>query len=205
MDAELLVDDQIAQGKSLIEQLIKDNFNVSVAFWVKATDDGSWQLHIASPDVNEEKPSEAYQKVYNSLDTISSGTISALDINLINGQNPNAQAAIEYRNRVHARKDVRYYGKKLGNLAVKEAYIYQELEIPVRQAFLVTYVRQGHSNEWKASTKNSIAAIKRQEPYRTQLHSGWTPKQKTKSLPTSSSWWRSARGLTNQQSLPIRL
>jgi hypothetical protein len=46
MDAELLVDDQIAQGKSLIEQLIKDNFNVSVAFWVKATDDGSWQLHI---------------------------------------------------------------------------------------------------------------------------------------------------------------
>jgi hypothetical protein len=153
MDTELLVDDQIADGKSLIEQLIKDNFNVSVAFWIKATDDGSWQLHIASPDVNEEKPSEAYQKVYNSLDAISSGTISALDINLINSENPNAKGAIEHRNRVHARKGVRYYGKKLGNLAVKEAYIYQELEIPVRQAFLVTYVRQGQSNEWKASTK----------------------------------------------------
>jgi hypothetical protein len=153
MDTELLVDNQIADGQSLIEQLIKDNFRVSAAFWVKSTEEGSWQLYIASPDVDSTKPNEAYQKVYYSLDSISDSTISTVDINLLNSENPAAKAAVVQRNRARAKKGLKYYGKRLGNLAVKDAYIYPELEIPLRQSFLVTYVRQGQTNKWNATTR----------------------------------------------------
>jgi hypothetical protein len=153
MDTELLVDSQIADGQSLIERLILDNFDVSVAFWVKASEDGSWQLYIASPNVVLGKSGEAYQKVYYSLDAISVSTISTLDINLLDDESPIAVAAIELRDRLPAKIPTRYRGKRLGTLSVNEVYIYQELEIPVRQSFLVKYVRQEQTNEWVATTR----------------------------------------------------
>jgi hypothetical protein len=154
MDTELLVDNQIADGQALIEQLIKDSFRVSVAFWVKATVEGSWQLYIASPDVDSTKPNEAYQKVYYSLDSISDSTITTSDINLLSSESPAARAAIVQRDRARAKMGVKYHGKRLGSLVVKEAYVYPDLEIPLRQSFLVTYVRQGQTNEWRATTTN---------------------------------------------------
>ena len=35
----------------------------------------------------------------------------------------------------------------------KEGYIYQKITVPFRQSFLVTYVRQGDSNKWLATTQ----------------------------------------------------
>jgi hypothetical protein len=58
MDTELLVE-QKDEGKRLIEQLGRDGFPVSVAFWVRTSEDGLWHLHIASPAVEEEKPVDA--------------------------------------------------------------------------------------------------------------------------------------------------
>ena len=42
MDTELLVDSQIEDGKLFVEQLIQDGFDVSVALWVKPSDEGLW-------------------------------------------------------------------------------------------------------------------------------------------------------------------
>jgi len=153
MDSELLVDDQIADGQSLIERLIQDNFDVSVAVWVKASDDAPWQLYIGSPEVSPGKSGEAYRRVYNSLDSISVSAISTLDINLLDDESPIARAAIGIRDRLPARIPTKYLGKRLGDLPIKEVYIYQKLEIPIRQSFLVTYVRQGQTDEWVATTR----------------------------------------------------
>jgi len=166
MDTELLVEDQISEGQLLLDRLINDGFDVSVAFWVKTSEDGLWQLFIASPVVDVEKPSAAYQKVYTSLEAIPTSSISPADINLspsninlLNDKDEIALAAIELRDRLPARIPTRYHGRHIGGLPVKEAYIYQKIEIPLRQSFLITYVRQGETNNW-------LATIRRKEFYR---------------------------------------
>jgi hypothetical protein len=153
MDTELLVDGQIADGQLLVEQLVKDNFEVSAAFWVKLNDDSLWQLYIASPEVDEHKSTNAYRKVYSSLSNLSLASISNLDINVISDNNPTARAVIELRDRLPARIPTRHRGRRLGSLPVKEVYIYQKMEQPLRQSFLVTYVKQGDENEWRATTQ----------------------------------------------------
>jgi hypothetical protein len=160
MDTELLVDDQIVEGQLLVERLVQDEFDVSAAFWAKTSEDGLWQLFIASPAVDEKRPSAAYQKVYTLLEAIPSSSISPADIklspsaiNLLNDKNEIAQAAIELRDRLPARIPTRYHGKHLGNLSVKDVYIYPNIKIPLRQSFLITYVRQGETNNWLATTR----------------------------------------------------
>ncbi len=64
------------------------------------------------------------------------------------------RAAIELRDRLPARIPTRYHGKRLGTLAVVEAYIYPKIPVPLRQSFLITYVRQEKSNHWVASTQS---------------------------------------------------
>ena len=49
MDTELLVENKIEDGAALIRQLIRDQFEVRVAFWVKRTEEGLWYLYIATP------------------------------------------------------------------------------------------------------------------------------------------------------------
>ena len=126
---------------------------MSVAFWVETSEDGVWQLYLASPEVGSDKSTAVYRKVYNALDSISPVSISTLDISLLNTESPIARAALEQRDRLPARKPTKYLGKRLGPLAIKEAYIYQRMELPLRQAVTVSYVRHGDADEWRATVR----------------------------------------------------
>jgi hypothetical protein len=153
MDTELLVDDQIDDGQWLIEQLVKDEFEVSAAFWLKRSEDALWRLFIASPLADTENRGRAYDKIYKALDGISNSSVTPLDINLIDDKNPIAQSAIELRDRRSAKTPTKYHGRRLGTLSIQEAYIYPRSEVPLRQSFLMTYVRQGETNHWVATTQ----------------------------------------------------
>ena|SRR5208337_825455 len=67
MDTELLVECQFDDGQRLVDQLIRDDFEISVAFWLKTSEEGLWHLYIASPFVDEERLGVAYRMVYASL------------------------------------------------------------------------------------------------------------------------------------------
>jgi hypothetical protein len=153
MDTELLVENQIDDGQLLIEQLIKDGFDVSVALWVKTSEEGLWYLIIASPEVAEQSLSDAYQTLYSSLDKLSASSISYSDVKLMTDSNAVSRAAIELRDRLPARIPTRIRDRRLGTLTAREGYIYQKIMVPLRQSFLVSYVRQGDSNKWLATTQ----------------------------------------------------
>lgn len=148
MDTELLVE-QKDDGQRLIEQLTRDGLKVSVAFWVRISDEGPWRLYISSPMVEEEQPTEAYRNLYTALDKISSRWVSPAVINLLNDHHPIARAAIEVRDRHPGRLATEYQGRQLGGLAIKEAYIYPEIA-PLRISFTITYYRKDNSNWWRA-------------------------------------------------------
>lgn len=152
MDTELLVDTQIEDGRLLAEKRIQDGFDVSVLLWVKPSEEGMRYLIIGSPEVGRLGLSEAYRLLYASLDKLSASSISYSDIKLIDGSNPIAQNAVELRDRLPAKIPTRFRGKRLGSPAVVEAYVYPKITVPLRQSFLITYVRQGDTNRWQAAT-----------------------------------------------------
>jgi hypothetical protein len=153
MDTEPLVKGQIDDGQRLVEQLVRDGFEVSAAFWVKTSEEGLWHLYIASPSVGAEKLGESYRKVYASLNKTPDSWVSPSDIKLINDMNPIAQNVIEVRDRerIPARTPTRYHGKRLGSLPINEAYIYPP-SVWVRLSCRVTYYREGKTNNWRAKT-----------------------------------------------------
>lgn len=124
MGTDVLVANKIADGQRLINQLIRDQFDVGVAFWVKTDEEGLWHLWIASSAVDEERMGEALRKVYAALSKVPNCEIMPSEIKLVEGTNPIARAAIAERDRNPGRDPVRYAGKQLGKLAIEEACIY---------------------------------------------------------------------------------
>ncbi len=124
MDTDLLVETKLLDGERLIRQLIRDQFQVEVAFWVKLSEEGLWYLYIASSAVDADKPNEAYRIVYAALTSIPECSVSPSEIKLINRTDPIARDAVALRDRYPSRELVRYRRKQIGNLATEELCIY---------------------------------------------------------------------------------
>lgn len=127
MDTDLLVENKIEDGERLIRQLIRDQFEVGVAFWVKINEDGLWYLYIASTSVDAKKMGEALHKVYAALDNIPACSITPTEITLLTSTDPIAQDAEALRDRYPSREPKPYRGQRLANLATEEVLIYPRL------------------------------------------------------------------------------
>ena len=124
MDTKLLVAEQIHDGKQIVDQLMRDGFKVTAAFWIKTAEEGLWHLYIASPLVEANRPGEAYRLLYASISQIPGLEVQLSDIKLINDTNPIARDIIEVRDRYPLETPTRYRGKRIGNVSILEAYVY---------------------------------------------------------------------------------
>jgi hypothetical protein len=124
MDTELLVDKQIEDGQTIVTELVNAGFDVSVAFWVKTSEEGLWFLYIGSTSVEASKIGDAYRTLYSCLSKIPDPCVSMSEVKLIQASNPIAKGAIAARDRQPGRLPVRIKGKHLGSLSIEEAYIY---------------------------------------------------------------------------------
>jgi hypothetical protein len=93
------------------------------AWWVKTSED-LWFLYIGTSSVSTMGLADAYRVVYSVLTRIPHARFALSDIKIIDANNPIARAAIEVRNRYPARLATRYHVKRLGSMAIEEAYIY---------------------------------------------------------------------------------
>ena len=148
MDTELLVEDQIEVGKKVVNQLALDGFEVSVAFWGKEHEDGSWRLYVASPSVKLHDPGSSYPSLYASLVKIPDVGIQLGEIRLLNDQNKTAIAMKQLRDR-HAIKEPFGYGRyRLGQVDLYEATLYPSGNPDLIVS--VNYLRKGPANRWKS-------------------------------------------------------
>lgn len=111
-------------GQRLVTELIIAGFDVSVAFWVKTSEEGLWFLYVGSASVEPSKIGDAYRTVYACLRKIPDSSMGMSEVKLIQADNPIAKDAIAVRDRQAGRLPVRFQGKRLGNLSIEEAYIY---------------------------------------------------------------------------------
>ena len=137
MDYDLLVDERIEDGKAFLAELARQNFDVSVAFWV-ITDEEGLSFYIGSTDVGAMGLDGAYRVVIAALIRIHAAQYLILTVKPIDANDPIALAAAEVRDRHPARLATRYRGKRLGPLAIDEAYIYPRAGVMSRKEVLQT-------------------------------------------------------------------
>ena len=153
MDTELLVEDWVDEGRVLLEHLMTADFQVAVAFWVKPGEDAVWRLYLAPSGFSQGDRSGAHAKVYDILDHIPGTSISLSDITLLDPASPAAEAVTELRDRSSTSVPRMYRHQRFGNLAAKEAIIYPPIDNPLRQEFIVTYLKRSELNEWAATSQ----------------------------------------------------
>lgn len=131
MGTEILVDENIEDGATLIRHLIRRRFDVSVALWGKANEESSWRFYIASRSFDSKTPNLAFQIVYSALSEIPQCSITPMDISICADTDPIARDAIELRDRNPSRDPKRYHGKRLGAAVAAELVVYPR-RLPLR-------------------------------------------------------------------------
>jgi hypothetical protein len=124
MDQGTLVENQVDEGKRLIEQLASTGFDVTAAFWVRTREDGEWTLTIASKVLEEKGPAAAYRAVNDALRKLDDPSISMSDIKVIGANNPITRDVHKIQKRYSGRTPIRFGGARFGGVDIEEAYIY---------------------------------------------------------------------------------
>jgi len=70
MDQAVLVEQQQTDGRRLVEQMDRDGVSPSVAVWYLYSDVGTWRLLLAGPQLDLNKPQEAYASIARSLSAL---------------------------------------------------------------------------------------------------------------------------------------
>ncbi len=130
MGTELLVEDSLDFGQKLIAELFRDGFDVAVALWARASEEGRWFLYIGSRSVGPESIGGAYRALSACLSRIPDSEIGISEVKLVPAASPLAREAMAVRDRYYGRAPKPYRGKRLANLGIEEAYIYPPLPAP---------------------------------------------------------------------------
>src|SRR5208282_1669683 len=134
MDQELLVDNRFEDGEKLLTALVRSSIDVTVALWVLRSEDNSWYLYIGS----NAKLGELYGMIFLELTKSPHTSVTLSELKLVHPSEPIARDAIALRDRNPARLPVRYRVKRLGDLAIEEAYIYPRTGPMTRDEVLQT-------------------------------------------------------------------
>jgi hypothetical protein len=157
MDSVALVDEQIRDGQIFADLLVgKYLFDVTAAFWVKTSEEGRWFLYVASKEVDEKGLARAFRVAHNALQSIASRWVTVTAVRLVSPNDPIARDVLDTLQRFVARIPTVSHRSRLGDLAVEEVYIYPSVDpekVWVRQAFRITYYRQGNANRWTTETE----------------------------------------------------
>jgi hypothetical protein len=152
MDTDPLVEEQIEDGRKLVNLLGERDFDVTAACWTKTSEEGIWFLYIASKQVDRAGLREAYGDVFNTLRSISDPYVSSSEISLVGNESSIAKDLVELARKSTGWVANRSFPLKLGQMSVDAVYIYPP-PVSLRLMVNVRYRRKALSNSWTATTK----------------------------------------------------
>ena len=84
----MLVEQQIEDGRKLLEQLDAERFPVSAAFWFFLPERETWSLVIVSPIADTKGPHYGYTRIQRALGKAEAPSLALDDITLVGKQDP---------------------------------------------------------------------------------------------------------------------
>jgi hypothetical protein len=127
MDTDTLVENLIDAGRKLVEELAHRGFELTAAFWLKASRDGKWRFYIVSPAVDADGIIEAYKRLLPMVRTLPQPQgVDPHKITLMSPGNPIAQDVTTFLSRTRGPdvSPIRWNGRMLGDVVVDAAYLY---------------------------------------------------------------------------------
>lgn len=123
MDQEPLVTEQIDAGAKFLAEFEK-KIPVMAAFWLKASEESSWYLYVASDDFNHGDLRVGYGEVLRIAGELRDPNFDPFQVKLIKPSDPLAKAALEHLQRFAGRKSIRLRRRTFGEIGVDDVYIY---------------------------------------------------------------------------------
>jgi hypothetical protein len=125
MDQATLVEQQIDDVPTLIDQLKRDTFDVRAAFWLYTSEADQWFLYFVSDVVDQVGTTEAYKIVYRAMRQLPDLWINPFEVKLIGPDDPIAKEVLDFQAKSHARMPTRLRGSYLGKIYIENAFIYR--------------------------------------------------------------------------------
>lgn len=124
---ELLSEQMISAGESLLRKLDESSCCVKAAFWIFLPDEKIWQLIIASPLVKEEGPKEYYKRIFDvgSEDGTDENIISLHDISVSDTDTQLVQLLTSAAPTGEALDGIRFSKNSIQGVFIDDAYIYR--------------------------------------------------------------------------------
>jgi len=123
MDQGPLVIEQIDAGARFLAEFEK-KIPVMAAFWLKASEEGSWYLYLASDEFNHNNLDVGYREVLRLAGELRDPNFDPFQVKLINPGHPLAKAALDVLQRFPGRMATRLHRRNFGGVSVDEVYIY---------------------------------------------------------------------------------
>ena len=128
MDQSTLVDEDIRDGRRLLERFAADGHPFQGAFWVKETENEHWFLYVVTEIIDLAGPTAAYRALDAARKKLGDCRISISEIKAIGPNHPVARDALFSPN--HAGRTDAWSGENsLGSLAVDRVYRYLQPKI----------------------------------------------------------------------------
>jgi len=123
MDQGPLVIEQIDAGARFLAEFEK-KIPVMAALWLKASDEGSWYLYLASDEFNHNNLDVGYREVLRLAGELRDPNFDPFQVKLIKPGHPLAKAALDVLQRFPGRMATRLHRRNFGGVSVDEVYIY---------------------------------------------------------------------------------
>jgi hypothetical protein len=131
VDTTTLVEDQIDVGQRLLDRLEEEGFIVSVAAWVKPTDEDQWSLYIATPALDQNGTRTPYNQVIDVLQSLRTALLTGSYIKLVSEKAPIVQELLDILRRYPHRRAIPSPRSTLGGTPVDEVYVYARGKVEV--------------------------------------------------------------------------
>ena len=124
MDQSALVEDEIVDGRRFLERFVADGNSVAAAAWIKADEEASWLLHVATELYDREETLVAYRTFDASLSQLDDPVISNSQIRLIGVKDPIARSLAQLAGRHPKRSGFPVRYARLGSMMADQVYVY---------------------------------------------------------------------------------
>ena len=129
MDQDFLVKDMIVDGYKLINQLRKENFDVTAAAWVQEDVDYPWYLYIASMEMDKDgaAATRKFSEIRGRMEEL---YIDTFGVRLIEATDNYAKDILEFYQRHPTHTYLKYRLPNLRGRHIPDAYVYPPAAVP---------------------------------------------------------------------------
>jgi hypothetical protein len=124
MGQAVLVDNQIDDGREVVERLASNGFDVTAAAWVKPSEDDRWFLYIASKEVDAKGLTAAFGALRVAMEGMNEPWLSVFEVKFIRTTDPITKDLLDIQRRHPGPFARRSRPPRLGDLATDEVYVY---------------------------------------------------------------------------------